>query len=473
MTLMFHSSPGQCITASEGATQGTRHRYKKPIEIHEVARQCELDSKCSGFHIDEESKDGLVSSSWLYNGEAVKGDGKDSSMCYSRMAMPSGFFAVAGSCEVDGKASGHRVAGLSMNRAAQLCNADEKCVGFDIDVKDSQQHAFFVTDGDATKLSNSMKKKPSSPKTSRVCLVRSDPHIPEGFKRQQGRCAIKTGHGASKCEPEIFEAPGAGSTIDAKSFSDAISKCRARDDCTAVTVDRSQPSFSSYTIHTKDDVQGDTCSNAFCFVRDISRHTKSSPTKTKPDPHKRCDSQPFVPDDTATPFKVLKTVDPKTCQRQCLAEGVNCNAWKINKNDKEGGCELFRSWNGVHKLDDKTQGSLCFNTDESDIKGFTDNSISFAVWDKSTVIDNGENGVATFAKNERECAENCTVTRGCKAFAFEAGTNPDAAHCDGVNGSGCGVCYVFNAAFESGHTLFRHTDFSHGKSMSYYTANRV
>lgn len=468
---MFHMSKGQCGGTTGSGTQGTRHKYPQPVTAQDVARQCELDHKCTAFQLDAGSKGESVSSAWIYHGSNVRGDEQSDALCYVRGSAPNGYVSMGGRCQVNGKADGKRMAGVSVAKAAQICNADPKCVGFDTDEKDPQKHVFFVTDASAQQLANAMKSAPPS-KETRSCMIRVDPHIPEGFKRQNGRCAVKTAHGPSKCEPNIFEAASSGTTSDAKSFADAVAKCRARDDCTAIEVNKAHDTFTEYTIHTKDDVQGDTCDNAFCFVRDHSHHTKSSDAGGTPNPHKRCDSQPFVPDKTSAPYKALKTTDANTCQRACLSEGKNCNAWKLDGANKEGApCELYTSWNGVQRVVAPDAGSLCFMGQDSDIKGYKDAATAFTVWDKSVLLETGDHGVATYAASEHACADRCSVTRGCKAIGYQKGSTPNAKNCE-ANDADCGICYLFNAPFESGHMLFRHTNTSDSSS-DMFTANRA
>ena len=66
-------------------------------------------------------------------------------------------------------------------------------------------------------------------------------------------------------------------------------------------------------------------------------------------------------------------------------------------------------------------GGLCVNLmDHHILSGFTNGSISDAVWKNTALL----NGVGDWAEDEHECAQTCVGNPDCKSFAFDPTKKP-------------------------------------------------
>ncbi len=433
----FHSQKGDC-TSKITKDLARRHVFDKDSDLEQIAKTCEEDEKCSGFQVGETNETSSVV--WFFEGSDIKGDGESDNLCFTREPAPKGYRSISGACgsNVDGK----RFSDMSISKAARECNKNKDCRGFDVNT--TENTVFMIMDDSIT--------PKSVPDHSRKCFVRTEPHVPDGYTKHYGRCSVKVGTGPNRCEKGVFETAGGSKIIDAKTLKEAVSQCSANDECTGIQISSSQPTFKEFSLQTKHDIQGDTCPNATCFIRDNA----PQPTNYKTISNKYCDSQFWAPTNDTKPLKVTPTKDENACMRSCLSNS-KCFAWKLSenkKNEEDTKCMLYHSWSHLEPVKPHT-GSLCatkIDTKDS-FKGFTNVSEAKAIWDKKTVL-NTESGVAHYALTAESCAQNCSNNKDCKSFAFEHG-DPHAKKCD-TKDDGCGVCHLFNQKFESGKLPLRH-----------------
>ena len=260
----FTTSNGLCISKGSKkkavATRiGSDSTLSKGIDIKEIAEMCERDPDCTGFDVDVPTmEDTHVKKAWLHTLKNVHGDGEDgNSLCYTRSYAPEGYVSISGMCASINDSehvTGYRQTGISLEKAAQICNANDACTGFEFDSSMTFDDVFFVTEPHIK--AKPIKDSKTCNTNERQCFVRMDAPIPKGFMKHHGKCTT-----ADK------SAPKGGTSLGSVPVHEAAKKCTSNSACTAFSIDIGNKNATQVLLHTEHDLHGDHSKGHQCYVR--------------------------------------------------------------------------------------------------------------------------------------------------------------------------------------------------------------